>query len=356
MVFSGVCLYNLLFMVFFLAKLCVLHSYLIYKNITFYEYVTKKFNKTPGCNKLDYSFKSLIKHLFFSKPHKSFLLSFLQNNKNMIDSENIKERNKDKNKQQEEDKEEKIYKDNLNQNFKNKFTDDENNNITTSKDLLKTEENQNYEEDLKSEIFSNNNNLSSTNNIRNSNTKTENLKQTIYNKKHKKKVIMLNSLDNHNNDVVEGKKNIISLNTNKKFDKIRFGTPLKRQKSSYLSSFYSDHNDENFSQIDNNFSLNTRSICIDSGLLKDKIMDTCRSDKKVNLSFREKNCSSKIIRREKSTNKISKKMDELKIFLRNNSSEVATKTYDKYNKNRNAKKNNSNNINNCIVENIADDE
>ena len=336
--FSGVCLFDLLFMVFFLAKLCVLHSYLISKNITFYEYITKKFSKAPGCNKYDYSAKSLIKHLFCSKLNKSFLLSFLQN-----------ERSKDKNKRQEED-----------QTFKNKSIDDENNNITTSNNnllkTLKTEENQNNEEDLKSENFSNNCNLSSINNTRNSNTKTENSKQIIYNKKYKKKGITLNSLDNHNNDVEEGKKNTITLNTNKKFDKKRSGTLLKRQKSSYSSSFYSDHNHENFSQKDINFSLNTRSIYIDNGLLKDKITDSCRSDKKVNLSFREKNSSSKIIRREKSTNKISKKMGDLKIFLRSNSSEIVTKTYEKYIKNRNDKKNNSNNINNYIVENIVDDE
>lgn len=47
---SGVALVDLLFLVFFIGKLFYLHTYLVFKSLTFYEYIKNKFKKVPSLN------------------------------------------------------------------------------------------------------------------------------------------------------------------------------------------------------------------------------------------------------------------------------------------------------------------
>ena len=70
--FISVSLYDLLFIIFFMGKLWLLHTWLVFHNLTFYENIKKKFNKVPGVNPFDkflfYTFKRIICKL----PAKSF--------------------------------------------------------------------------------------------------------------------------------------------------------------------------------------------------------------------------------------------------------------------------------------------
>jgi hypothetical protein len=70
--FSALCLYNLLFVIFFTGKLFILHTWLLFNNLTFYENVKRKFRKVPGINPFNkylcYSWDKII----FKLPSKSF--------------------------------------------------------------------------------------------------------------------------------------------------------------------------------------------------------------------------------------------------------------------------------------------
>ena len=75
--FTALCLYNLLFVMFFTGKLFILHTWLLFKNLTFYENVKRKFRKVPNINPfnkyLGYSWAKII----FKLPSKSFFLSIV---------------------------------------------------------------------------------------------------------------------------------------------------------------------------------------------------------------------------------------------------------------------------------------
>lgn len=61
---SLILLYDLLFIIFFIGKLFIVHTFFIFKNITFYENIKKKYDKAPGINPffkyMCYSWKNLI--------------------------------------------------------------------------------------------------------------------------------------------------------------------------------------------------------------------------------------------------------------------------------------------------------
>ena len=46
----AVSLYDFLFLIFFIGKLFILHTYLVFSSKTFYEDIKKKFRKAPGIN------------------------------------------------------------------------------------------------------------------------------------------------------------------------------------------------------------------------------------------------------------------------------------------------------------------
>ena len=68
---SLIMLFDLLLMIIFLFKLFFLHTYLCSTNLTYYEYVKKKFAKIPGFNPFNSSFFWNIKNIFFNFERKS---------------------------------------------------------------------------------------------------------------------------------------------------------------------------------------------------------------------------------------------------------------------------------------------
>ena len=92
---SFLILYDVLFIVFFLGKLWILHTYLIFKNSTFYEYIKKKW-KTYGINPFDkYLFYSFYRILWKFVPKSSMkVFENEDNNNNVIDNNNNKESKK----------------------------------------------------------------------------------------------------------------------------------------------------------------------------------------------------------------------------------------------------------------------
>ena len=97
---SGVALIDLLFLLFFIGKLFFLHTYLLFKSMTFYEYIKKKFEKIPKINPFKKKLFGTIERIIFSIPPKSFLISFLnKKNKNYIIENDVgKEKESKKNK------------------------------------------------------------------------------------------------------------------------------------------------------------------------------------------------------------------------------------------------------------------
>jgi hypothetical protein len=92
---SFLILYDVLFIVFFLGKLWILHTYLIFKNSTFYEYIKKKW-KRYGINPFDkYLFYSFYRILWKFVPKSSMkVFENEDNNNNVIDNNNNKESKK----------------------------------------------------------------------------------------------------------------------------------------------------------------------------------------------------------------------------------------------------------------------
>ena len=96
---SAIILYDLLFFIFFLCKLFVIHTILCCKNLTYYEYFKKKFKVIPGFNPFDINFihnlrnifcKFASKSLFFDLP---YVLKHDENKDNSIkdiENEDIK--------------------------------------------------------------------------------------------------------------------------------------------------------------------------------------------------------------------------------------------------------------------------
>ena len=86
--YSILAFYDIMFFIFFLSKLVFVHTMIVFKNMTFYEYVKKKLTIYPINPFKKYLF-DVFKKLFFSH-YKSFLLSYLKkindNNSNTIDN------------------------------------------------------------------------------------------------------------------------------------------------------------------------------------------------------------------------------------------------------------------------------
>ena len=97
---SGVALIDLLFLLFFLGKLFFLHTYLIFKSMTFYEYFKKKFERVPKINPFQKKILGTVDRIIFSLPPKSFLVSYLTRKRKKFviknDINKAKESRKDK--------------------------------------------------------------------------------------------------------------------------------------------------------------------------------------------------------------------------------------------------------------------
>ena len=92
--YSGIVFYNILFIACFLGKLLLIHTFLVFKNFTFYEMVKKKLEIYPSnpFRKFKYD---VFKKLLFKFPSKSIIVSYIKNlgNKDAIKDEKIKNLN-----------------------------------------------------------------------------------------------------------------------------------------------------------------------------------------------------------------------------------------------------------------------
>ena len=148
---TSLSLYDLLFIIFFIGNLFILHTYLVSNSITFYENDKNKFKKMLGINPFKKYFCFTWKKIIFKFPSKSFFISFFEE----IERERIRKEKHENNRynnqeENEEEKEEETdrkirYKDNEIKNNKyNESSYDINSNIENglkrkneNKDILK---------------------------------------------------------------------------------------------------------------------------------------------------------------------------------------------------------------------------
>ena len=104
---SALSLYDLLFAIFFVGKLFILHTYLVCQSKTFYENIKKKFNKIPKINPFKKYFLYTWKRIIFKMPPKSYLMSYLKERlekkkREIFDKEDIRQNITNTNKNNEE--------------------------------------------------------------------------------------------------------------------------------------------------------------------------------------------------------------------------------------------------------------
>ena len=75
--YSAIAFYGILFIIFFLGKLVLIHTMLVFKNITFYEYVKNKLDIYP-INPYKKSVLDVCQKYIFVLPNKSKLISYLR--------------------------------------------------------------------------------------------------------------------------------------------------------------------------------------------------------------------------------------------------------------------------------------
>ena len=252
--FSCIGFYNILFITFFLGKLFIIHTILVFKNKTFYEHVKEKLSIYP-INPFKKYFLDVWKRFIFIIPNKSFLVSFLkekeekekkEKNMNLQKELNIFQ---DDNFTKKEEVKEHIF------NNKNKKKEKEKinfkNNILHHNQVSELEEiNKRYlvtnsdrelnKTDIKNKIniYSDSNEMKITNNQ---------LIPSLNRNKHK--FIKINEINENQTQIQNEKeimvsRNIIKLDTQnidkfkKKFK--RSLTPLKKQYSHIASSYFTD--------------------------------------------------------------------------------------------------------------------
>ena len=214
---SGVALVDLLFLVFFIGKLFYLHTYLVFKSLTFYEYIKKKFNKVPRVNPFQKKFLGTWERIIFSLPPKSFLISYLKRKKRKYNIQNdinkINEYNSSatKNKNKNKNNNNKIHK------------------VLTESNRILESNNDSNEED------------------------NNNINQNIINRKSNGEIEEENSLNINNKKIKKSNspRNIVMININKLYDQGKVENNFKNQVINFLSSDYSE-NAENEEKSDNN--------------------------------------------------------------------------------------------------------
>ena len=214
---SGVALVDLLFLVFFIGKLFYLHTYLVFKSLTFYEYIKKKFNKVPRVNPFQKKFLGTWERIIFSLPPKSFLISYLKRRKRKYNIQNdinkINEYNSSgtKNKNKKNNNNNKIHK------------------VLTESNRILESNNDSNEDD------------------------NNNINQNIINRKSNGEIEEENSLNINNKKIKKSNssRNIVMININKLYDQGKVENNFKNQVINFLSSDYSE-NAENEEKSDNN--------------------------------------------------------------------------------------------------------
>ena len=253
--YSSVAFYNILFLIFFLGKLVIVHTILVFKNITFYEKVKNKLDIYP-LNPFKKFTLDTCKKFIFVLPTKSFLISYLIHlrEKNKIENNNNKEDSKIENNKHTSIAKEEIKKESLINNHSRNKEIEINNNIYHQNQISELEEINKKKID---------NNISEEREINKSDMKnqTDIIKETNSNNNNKIRInpfILL--LKNKNSNLKEGNenrtqiqneneikvsnKNIIKLKKdgNEKLEKKmkQIISPIKKQLSHIASSYFSD--------------------------------------------------------------------------------------------------------------------
>ena len=81
-----IALYNIIFLLAFVGKLFLTHTYLLIYNKTFYEYLKNKFSYIPGMNPFKNYILYVCKRLVLKCPGKSFYLNFIKHNEKLKSS------------------------------------------------------------------------------------------------------------------------------------------------------------------------------------------------------------------------------------------------------------------------------
>ena len=106
---SALSLYDLLFIIFFMGKLFLLHTWLVFNSRTFYENIKKKFRKVPGINPFKKYILYTWKRIIYKLPPKSFFFYILNNPKKKKKKDDNYINDRYRYKYEEEEKEEKNY-------------------------------------------------------------------------------------------------------------------------------------------------------------------------------------------------------------------------------------------------------
>ena len=245
---SGVAFVDLLFLSLLIGKLFYLHTYLVFKSMTFYEHVKNKFEKIPFLNPFYKRILGTWDRIVFSFPPKSSLVSYIFNKKKRIISQE-EENNKKTQIKKDSDKKVKNRRTNKNQD---------------KKEYLESEQR------LKSDFFiKNEEDEANSNKIINGKSNTAKKEENSLNDNKNK--IYKNNIDTHNQ---------IIANTNKLFEQGMLQTDFKKEVLNFLSSDYSD-NAENENEEEDE-----KSEAKSDG--KKKHSNSIEEDFKINNSFNVK--------------------------------------------------------------------
>jgi hypothetical protein len=234
---SALSLYDLLFIIFFMGKLFLLHTWLVFNSLTFYENIKKKFKKIPGIipfkKYLFYTWKRIIYKL---PPKSSFIYLLNRINEKKRKKKEEKEDNNRYSKNEEEEEEEKKYEDSKDKEDKYKGKSKDSDEIT----------NHNCNEssnDINVNTDNNNNDIKKLNEYKMNNSK---IKQT-------------NSYEEKIDNFKIRIKPLKPINREKFSVKERFNTPFMSKKNNMISSNYSEmctDNQEIISQENRNLKSN----------------------------------------------------------------------------------------------------
>ena len=308
--YSSVAFYNLLFIIFFLGKLFIVHTILVFQNTTFYERVKNKLNIFP-VNPYKKFFFDTWKRLIFSFKGKSSLISFLLEKEKKEKSEESLNRDVDiiqdsKIKTMKEEGKEYI--------FENK-----NNNKGKPKNIIP---NPLYHQNLNSELddirrYLNTNSEERELNKTDIKNKTNIIKETDSNEikincvasSYRNKKFKINELNENQtqiqneNEIMVANNNLIKLKNeeNKKLEKKykRSLTPLKKQLSHIVSSYFSDtarslEKEDNDKKVMVNSSNELRNILV-TGNDTDKVLNSNENNILIDENDKSQNEDIKII-------------------------------------------------------------
>ena len=273
----SISLYDLLFIIFFTGKLFILHTWLVFNSITFYENVKKKFRKVPGLNPFKKYLLYTWKRIIYKLPTKSFFTSITskelererikRENKNANKNTNKRYNNEEEREEEEEEKEEKKFeesrteengkereKDELTNNIFNDSSNDENGFAKLNINNTKTEGKENGNININPSKKINKEKLSDKHN---------NKRNKSYIQIHKKNNIISSNFSEMctgNQDIIsqENKDIKSNLSTEDNFNHNKKGNIFK------LPQIHKKNNERDLETISDNFNVNLNNKPIDT--------------------------------------------------------------------------------------------